>query len=617
MNRYIARSKPGFFFSICQLALMSTGALAVEPFEYCHIAHVMNTAPFAHHLTGQHNSSQASFSAGGAVIPFNNAVFLPQLGTFPLQTQSLQLQGHFSLPTPTNDTAKTEDEGSIPLATPVILTSGTAVTLSGVIGDGSFGSSGTESGDVDYYEIANVLAGQEIFVDINTNFTGLTSTVEIRSSNGDLLLTQQPVGFSPDPLVEFIAPADGTYYVSVAGFGVGGLQDPFDSASGPGDTFPFDGGLSEGNYDIVIGLDYVETRDVFVLARLGDVFGAAIDVEQVKLTLTDPNQQARMISQQDFSFIFPPTTPLPAGISAVQHVTDTFGIYKLEIRARQSGAFKLDLVSKIPPSRQQAAGTVQTLFLDFDGATVDLAEVVPFGPPGVVSLSPLSAFLTNWGLRASDEDAVIDKIISTVKDNLVNDIMNSNTNPAYDLQVLNSRDHADVFGQPNVSRVIIGGSSDEIGFPAIGLAQSIDPGNFATEETALVILDVLGGVNPFIPISINDIPLAPQALKTDLVGETLGEIASHEAGHLYGNFHTETLNGIANLMDDGSGSGLLDVLVGIGPDMLYGTADDIDVGLGVDVFSVIESFEGVENTLSTVAWGVSPPRFIDLILNNQ
>ena len=56
-------------------------------------------------------------------------------------------------------------------------------------------------------------------------------------------------------------------------------------------------------------------------------------------------------------------------------------------------------------------------------------------------------------------------------------------------RVLNSRDDADPFGQPNVSRLIVGGTVDESGIDTIGIAQSIDPGNFDTEETALILLD--------------------------------------------------------------------------------------------------------------------------------
>ena len=71
------------------------------------------------------------------------------------------------------------------------------------------------------------------------------------------------------------------------------------------------------------------------------------------------------------------------------------------------------------------------------------------------------------------------------------DMVDSGLNQRFRLRILNSRDHADPFGKPNVSRLIVGGTIAESGIATIGIAQSIDPGNFATEETAVVLLDVL------------------------------------------------------------------------------------------------------------------------------
>ena len=128
----------------------------------------------------------------------------------------------------------------------------------------------------------------------------------------------------------------------------------------------------------------------------------------------------------------------------------------------------------------QAAGATQTVFLDFDGARVNTGI---FGGPGVRQLSPLSAFLGRWGIPASRQNALINRIVATVKENL--------RLAGAQVTVLNSRDHADPFGQPNVSRLIVGGTIAESGIDTIGIAQSIDPGNFEREETALILLDVV------------------------------------------------------------------------------------------------------------------------------
>jgi hypothetical protein len=67
--------------------------------------------------------------------------------------------------------------------------------------------------------------------------------------------------------------------------------------------------------------------------------------------------------------------------------------------------------------------------------------------------------------------------------------------------LLNSRDHADPFGAPH-DRLVVGGTISELGIGTIGIAQSIDPGNFATSETGVVLLDLLSGP-AFDPNSLN------------------------------------------------------------------------------------------------------------------
>ena len=85
-------------------------------------------------------------------------------------------------------------------------------------------------------------------------------------------------------------------------------------------------------------------------------------------------------------------------------------------------------------------------------------------------------------------------------------------NPNFGLTILNSLDHNDPFGQPNVSRVIVGGTIAELGIPTLGIAQSVDVGNFNPEESAVVLLDLLS--NPETdPNSANYYGIAPGARK--------------------------------------------------------------------------------------------------------
>ena len=168
--------------------------------------------------------------------------------------------------------------------------------------------------------------------------------------------------------------------------------------------------------------------------------------------------------------------------------------------------------------------------------------------------------------------------------------------------MLNSRDDADPFGEPNVSRVVIGGSIRQTGVPTIGIAQSIDPGNYAHEESAMVLLDSVAEPSGA-PYSFNSY-LGRGSDKTAFIGRALGDLAAHETGHMIGSFHTNELNTRTNLMDAGGGN--QGRFYGVGPDQLGGTADDRAVNFGEDRFTPFEGFTGFEDTLNNSAWAFSP-----------
>jgi len=216
-----------------------------------------------------------------------------------------------------------------------------------------------------------------------------------------------------------------------------------------------------------------------------------------------------------------------------------------------------------------------------------------FGGPGVRRLSPLSAFLGRWGIPASRENAVINRIVATVEENL--------RLSGAQVDVLNSRDHPDPFGQPDVSRLIVGGTIDESGIPTIGIAQSIDPGNYETEETALILLDIVSG--PARDDASFNAYLKPSSDRVRFVGTALGNVASHEAGHYLGSFHVDQYNDVLNLMNQGGVN--FDQLYGVGPDGIGGTADDPDVDFGEDRWNPDEGFTGIENTAARTRWALN------------
>jgi hypothetical protein len=240
---------------------------------------------------------------------------------------------------------------------------------------------------------------------------------------------------------------------------------------------------------------------------------------------------------------------------------------------------------------------VQTLFLDFDGERLNTGI---FGGPGVRTLSPLRAFLGRWGLTNADLDPLITRITAEVSENVRQDLVDSGLDDALQVRVVNSRDVRDPFGKPNVSRLVVGGTIDESGIETIGIAQSIDPGNFEGEDTALVLLDLLS--DPAGPdYSLNSY-LLPPSDRLGFIAQAVGNVTSHEAGHFLGNWHVDQFNDVLNLMDQG---GNFPLLYGVGPDGVGGTADDPDVDFGEDVFNPNEGFTGIEDTLSRVAFGLT------------
>jgi hypothetical protein len=320
----------------------------------------------------------------------------------------------------------------------------------------------------------------------------------------------------------------------------------------------------------------------------------------VLVELFSPDQELLVGSGQNLTSIMPVASPL-FGFSdaALAYIAPETGTYVLGLSASASiTSYAAEINLYRSTFESEDSGTRQILFLDFNGATIDAAELFVFGNDSAV-LSPLSEFLSGWGLNSGDQNAVIDAIIAEVTENLRTDLAAFGNNSRFNISIRNSRDHADPFGQANVSRVIIGGTMDELGIDTIGIAESIDPGNFARKETAVVLLDLLSA-SAANPNSLNGFALDPGATKIELIGVGVGNIVAHEAGHFFANFHTDQSNDDANIMDQG---GNLPNTIGVGADMIFGTSDDSDVDFIADVYAN-EGFTGTEDTLNLTAFGL-------------
>ena len=490
--------------------------------------------------------------------------------------------------TPVSRAATPEDDGSIPLAGATGIGAGRAgIVTSAVIGDGPHGSAGTGTNDFDFYAL-RATAGQVVKVQTATPTGALDTLVALYTPDGTMVASNDDSGGGFDSLMNYKVPATGTFYAIVAAYS-GLPADPFDPASG-------DGGASEGPYTVTITAASDDSDFFAVKLQAGDVLGASAKGSATYLTVYDTNPREVHGSDQDATFIYPMDSLLPGGgNAATDYVATKTGWHYVGV-AQGSGLYDITVEAYRPVL--QGATPTQTLYLDFDGARVNTGV---FGGTGNVTLSPFSAFLAKWGIPSVEEDTVIDAVVAEVTENIKQDLIASGLNNQFQLRILNSKDHADPWGQANVSRVIIGGTIAESGVSTIGIAQSIDPGNFETEETALLLQDVLsdpaGG-----PASLNTY-LTAASDRIAFVGQAVGNVAAHEAGHFFGDWHTNNADATANLMDSGGAN--FNVLFGVGPDGVGGTADDADVDFGDGGFSPAEGFVGTEDTLGRIVFGVT------------
>lgn len=480
-----------------------------------------------------------------------------------------------------------EDNGSIPLAGDSGLGPREKTTTTGTIGDGPHGSAGDGTGDVDFYSITAV-AGEQLILD--TSGGTLDTLIGLYSADGTLLAVDDDAGSGLASLLTYDVTESGTYYAAVVGYKSGGSfpADPMDSGSGNGVG-------REGDYPLAMTRTTVDKDFYAVWLRPGDVLGGSGLSGADSLTVFRPDGTEMVGAEEmDASFLYPPNSPLPgAGTTALAYVAEQAGWYALQVDGAQ-GDYQVAFEA-YRPGGQLAPGPVQRIFLDFNGQRVNTAI---WGGSGVRTLSPFNAFLSSWGLSKSQERELINKITTEVNENLKWDLRAKGLNPNVQVTIVNSQNSADIYGKARVSRVIVGGTIAESGISTIGIAQYIDPGNYAMDDQALVLLDAMS--EPSGPAYSLNTYMNESSDRVAFVSQAVGNVVAHEVGHLIGNYHTNNTNETANLMDAG-GTGFED-LFGVGPDGVGGTADDTDTDFGTDEYIPAEGFTGLENTLNVSAW---------------
>ncbi|TDO46314.1 pre-peptidase [Kribbella sp. VKM Ac-2527] len=529
-------------------------------------------------------------TAAGQNDSASSAQRLYAFGTASWKNPAATVQGTLS-PSPVAIAAGEEDNGAIPLATATGI--GTddrgAISTTGQLGDGPHGTLGDKTGDFDFYKLTGT-AGHTLTVNTDGSLASTNTVVGVYNAAGELLASDDDSGAGLLSKLVYTVPATGDYYVVVAGKSPAGdfSADPNNSGSGHGSA-------DTGTYQVLIAAAPLDKDLYAVQLAKGDVLGGSLAATGKRLTVLRPNGTQAVSSDLSVTAKLPASSPLPRGPVDFAYVAEAAGWYAVSVT---DGFGPYDLTLGAFRSSTETAATEQTFFLDFDGGQIDTA---PLGGTGVRQLSGLSAFLPNWGLTSADESAVINKVVAVVTENVKNDVKSKGLNPYVDVKFRNSRDDADSFGTANVSRVVVGGRTAESGLGRVGTAQSIDPGNFAHEETALVQLDRVSAASG--AISVNTY-LTANSDRIAFVGQALGNLVSREIGHLVGNYDTDQTNPVANLMDaDGNFPGLY----GVGADGFGGTADDVDVDFGKDSYAPATGLTGTQDTLNVAAWGLSKP----------
>ena len=450
-----------------------------------------------------------------------------------------------------------------------------AAKTTGFRGDAPGGERARKN-DLDFYRL-RLDAGQVLKVEMTATSGNLKPVLVLLDADENFL------AFSPEfgstATLRSLISKDGTYYLLAFGWTT-------------------NKGSTTGGYGLkVASVD--DDPDTFAVdLEAGDVLATSLNVGG-RATVSGPDGTELHGSEQDASFIFPSVSPLPGAR----------GRALSEVIARESGRYYVsfnggqgDYVGRVETYRYGGAGAAEPvkIFLDVDGARVNTGM---WGGWGVVELSPLSKFMPLWGLDRSDEADLVAAIKANVTENVETDLAANGLSDSVDVEITTSLDGPDISGDPGVTTVIVGGSIEESGVGTIGIAQSIDPGNFERHEKALVLLDVLSGDPADWDEATLNSYLTEDSDRLAFVAQGVGNVTSHEIGHMLGNWHTENTDDTANLMDaGGEGFGRL---FGVGPDGIGGTADDEDVDFVTDTFFTWEGFLGEEDTQARSTFAMS------------
>lgn len=342
-------------------------------------------------------------------------------------------------------------------------------------------------------------------------------------------------------------------------------------------------------------------------AKAGETLGLAvlsIDERRLDSTVTIHGASGEILLRNDnhggVASYYPPASPFPAGgtrgDAGLTFTVPQDGTYAIMIGAHGAsiGSYVTQIRLRRPPMSERAVGSHQVLFLDFDGAEgIDADKLFGAGGVSRTTLSPLASFLPSWGLSPDRDRPLSGRIVELVKSHF--DELLGTTGK---IEITSSLDGQDPFGKPSVSRVIVGGRISELGISTIGISQFVDPGNFSTEDTAVVLLDLLSAPASN-PNSVLSLQRDPAMTLEEAIASVVAKVVVHEAGHFLGCWHTENSNGIASTSDKG---GDLGNLACVGHDGLIGSHDDPKTGIVDDYYAAegIGDRRNIENVQAQI-----------------
>ncbi len=495
------------------------------------------------------NENTNDFSGGEEVIP--------NFGTDENQVRNVRVKGGLDeIGIPTLIREEAEDNHAFSIADPLDFKNDETIQVNASLNN--LFKNGTLSGDYDVYEFIAEPGRKYLFDVENTGDESLTFLAFINTGNDrsfeiqylfsnkgtfaytasdiseivNLTIIQLQSGvfptLFPDNPDAIYAVGDETTYTLTATEKVSPDRDLYRVELKKGDVF---GVIGTGDAEFRIGLASLEVASGIAINGIYGIF-------------TEENSPLPMAGDYGFHYVVPQDGPY------FLFVDEGFGSYEFQIAVSPPG---LEIEDPIFDR--------QVIFLNMAGAEMSLGEFFEFSfdDPDVRTLSGLESFMTNWDLERRQVTQLANKIEAIVTKKL-RETLTATGNKS---DVLIFSDFGEPFMRDAIldyfessgivySRLIIGGTLEEFNIQRriLGVASSIDVGNFDLSDNAIVLLDLLSSQTD-LRNSINSIPMSESANKIDLVAEVVGNIATHEAGHFLGNWHVDNTSDAISIMDRG------------------------------------------------------------------